>query len=549
MVETGIHNELDAAVQEYLSWPKEKQEAVELLARSTRARELPFGVDGFKEFYWCIWRMELQPYAERDWVPYFANEEWVILECGRGTGKSTDLTISFNAYCLGKEPWTSSLIIQANDDAANDSAAAIAEIIETNSGWKACFPNIVPDKERGWGDKGYFINNTSEDYGKWREMCSRDHTKDPSFKGSGLGSTDIRGMHPRRIFIDDLHDINNSAFPTERAKVIKTVRANIIPTLMKPVVSGQKKPFIGVACTPWSSDDAYEELYGTGLFKRVVTPHYKKDPDGKYEIDGEKVSLLWEEGFPYDLVMQMKGLFLKKHSRTEWVREYLCDREAAKETQYRWYSYPADKIDLTMPMVGGVDYASVFLPTQAQEGGRSYFALAYLLKLPNGGAVIADGVVERFTQEEAEIKVMAAQNMFSGWQHVAVESNGEGRQFAQLLQRNPKMKVYPFPTSDAFRGKKEVRQWEILSPVLDRAALRISDADTPFLNTLRSYLENYPNIGKHDPEWDVADAVLWATFGAPELNISSGAIVENSPALDDCQEEETTSVWASLTRV
>jgi hypothetical protein len=533
--------QLKLMAAEYSRHTKESQEDTELLARSVAARELPFGVEGFKNFYWCIWRMELQPYAIQ-WVKDFATEEWTILECFRGSGKSTDLTITFSLYCEAKEPWSSTLIIQANDDTANRSSSIIATIIEFFDGWKLCFPTIVPDPARGWGAKGYFIKDTSYEYGKWLEMCARDHTKDPSFVGSGLGSSDIRGMHPRRIFFDDIHDINNSAFPKERKKIVDIVKTNILPVLMKPAT--QTKPWVGVACTPWSDDDAYQELFSSGLFKRHVTPLYWHDSDGKYEIDDMKVSLAWEEGFPIENILMMKKLY--KGSRVQWAREYLCDRSAAKNVLYKWYSFPDKDVDLyTNPVVGGVDYASVFLATNQAEGGISYFAMAYAMKL-SMGAVIADGILDQCTQAQAETYVLVAQNTFPGWEYAVVESVGEGRQFVQLMQRNPHMRILPARTGDVFRGTKEARQYEILSPLLERAILRISDADTPFLNTLRSYFTNYPNIDRHAPEWDVADAVLWAVVGIPELGLAV-AMNENSALPYSIHAKKKSNSWlASL---
>jgi hypothetical protein len=107
-----------------------------------------------------------------------------------------------------------------------------------------------------------------------------------------------------------------------------------------------------------------------------------------------------------------------------------------------------------------------------------------------------------------------------------VESDGVGAQFIQLMSRNPSLKIIPKRTSEIFRGSKEKRQYEILSPLLERGALRISDASTPFLRCFRSYLENYPNIDRNAPEWDVADAILWATVGMPELSLQAGIIDE-----------------------
>ncbi len=103
----------------------EQREQLRLQVCSDLADRLPIGVEGFTNFYWCVWRKELQPYAEKDWVPAFATGEWTILECFRGAGKTADMTVSYNAYTLGKQPWTFNLVIAASDDTANKSTSLI----------------------------------------------------------------------------------------------------------------------------------------------------------------------------------------------------------------------------------------------------------------------------------------------------------------------------------------------------------------------------------------------------------------------------------------
>jgi hypothetical protein len=524
--------------------PKEKRELSLLATYAELANRLPLGVEGFKYFYWCIWRKDLQPYAAETWVPAFASGDWTILECFRGAGKTADMTVSYNAYTLGKEPWTFNLVIAASDDTANKSTSLISEIVEHYEGWKLCFPSVVPDKERGWGAKGYFVKDVDminkDGYGKWLEKCGQDHSKDPSFVGAGIGSADPVGMHPKRIFIDDIHDIKNSAFPKDRANVVATVRANIMPTISKP---GKAKPFIGIACTPWDKDDAYHILFNTGLFKRITTPILTFAEEGKYEFEDKKCNLTWDSPQGYDL-KKVKDL-RKGVSKSEFARMYLCDLEAAKNKMYKWYSYPEKDIDWNLPMGGGVDYASVYLPTTSHEGGRSYFAMGYILMQPNGSAIIADGILEQCTQAAAESYVIRAQNTYPSWNHTVVESDGIGAQFIQLLQRNRDMKIVPMRTSEVFRGSKESRQYEVLSPLFERAVLRVSEASTPFLDCLRSYLENYPNLDRHAPEWDVADAVLWSTMVFPQLS-SQASILADSPI--GFRKERVPSVWNQLGR-
>jgi len=52
-----------------------------------------------------------------------------------------------------------------------------------------------------------------------------------------------------------------------------------------------------------------------------------------------------------------------------------------------------------------------------------------------------------------------------------------------------------------------------MSPWLESGIIRVSDAETPFLNELRRELDNYPNH-THD---DALDALYWALRGMPDV--------------------------------
>jgi len=515
-----------------------ERDMIELAVRSRRAASR-FDVVGFQDAYWCIWGREMPPYSV-EWVDDFMGG-WTILECFRGSTKSTTLTVTLNLFCLGHEPWASSLVVQANDEAASKTTSLIAGIVEHFKGWRAMFPHIVPDKERGWGANGYFIKDNAavekDGYAAWLEMCSREHLKDPSFVGYGVSSGSIVGMHPKYLFIDDIHDRKNSAYANDRRNVVESVQANLMPTLTKPETGENRKPFVGVSCTFWDEDDAYHMLLDTGLFKHRKTPILTFCDDGDEMFDDKPCKLTWPESFPMELVMQYRaaGTF------REFARMYLCDLESAKDTMYKWSYFPYKELSYENPMVGGVDYASTWMPTSGREGGRSHFALAYLIKMP-GFAIIADGIVEQVSQSEAEGYVTRAQTVYPNWLNCYVESDGVGAQFVQLMLRNPLAKVIPIPASRMYRGSKKERQWNILSPLLERGALRLSDADTKFMRVLKRYLENYPNIEQHAPEWDVADSIVMATAGLPELSKNAATISKNAMNT----KEKQRSPWLSL---
>ena len=172
--------------------------------------------------------------------------------------------------------------------------------------------------------------------------------------------------------------------------------------------------------------------------------------------------------------------------------------------------YPNTELKATWPVVGGVDYAGSMDEWKNKKGMGDYFALAYVAKLPGGGAVVVDGVLERCTQADAEIYVRQAQGMWPGWISAVVEGDGRGEDFIQVLKRNPGLKIVPMKTGGKGKAERLERQ---MGPWLANGTVRVSDADTPFLNELRKELDLWP-LSAHD---DALDAVYWALRGMPEV--------------------------------
>lgn len=494
------------------STPVDDKERILLSSRALSARS-GFTIQAFLDFYWCIWRREVPPYA-REWINQFMSGKWTILYCFRGSTKSTTLTITFTLFWLLHKPHSSALIVQANDPSATKSAALVSDIIKHYEGWKACTSTIVPDIEKGWGANGYFIKDTSMPYDQWLRLSQQDHLKDPSFVGMGIMSSEIVGMHPSLLLFDDIHDRKNSAYARDRQAVVDTVRANVIPTITRARTDTGAPPFVGVSCTFWDEQDSYHTLLETGLFQYIQTPIMKFDEKGVDEFEGKKVTLTWKEGFGIQEINTYRNI----NSAKEFARMYLCTLDKAGFTNYpSWLPYEAEKIDWTWPMVCGADPVNAYRATQGREGDRSFFAMAYGLRSPTGAAILGDGVLQKCTPFEAEQYIIKAQMSYVGYQTTVIETHGGGSVFISFLQRNPNLRILPSDQLPRVKGNKSMRQYELLEPLLRTGSLQIADSETPFLNTFRNYLDRYPNFDEHDPEWDVADAVFYMCLGMPDI--------------------------------
>lgn len=479
--------------------------------------------DGFAHFYFVVYGRECPRFALERWIPrlYEAQKEGVglMLEAWRGSTKSTVLQ-AFCWYQLGWKPEGSGMIVAASDDAATKMGALFAVVVEQLEGWKMVFPHVVPDKDRGWGASGYFIKDTRVDYETFIQRSVEDHMRDPSFVGAGIASSDIVGKHPSVfLLLDDIHDSSNTRSKKEREGIIESLRANLLPTMSR----AGEKPYIAVAYTPWTQDDAYAYLKQTGLLAQVRTPVYEDDPEGKRVY-------AWPEAFGEKEVEKWRLAL----GSIEFARMYLCDISNNENISLRFYGFAPELIRHDLPMVGGADPINV-APSSSGEP-TSNFALAFVAKLPQGGAVVVDGVLKKCTDIQAELEIQRAQSLYPGWMFTAVENVGGGALFIQILKRNPRLRVVPSDLkafdpqkSGRIRSKKD-RFLHEAAPWFENGTVRISEADTPFLNALRNLFTQFHLLDpKHSPEFDAGDAVYHALKAMPDVLVV-GSIGDELPS-------------------
>ena len=466
--------------------------------------------DGYKIFYTLVHNRPCPDHVY-GWIReiYAAHAKGMptLLRAHRGSTKTTSITQTLSAYRLGCHPEGASLLVQLGDDIAEDNTNAIAGMIEYNAGFKILFPNVEPDKTKGWGASGYEIKRTDIDYDTWKRTESK--RKDPSFVGLGYKSRSVIGKHPSRdMIIDDIHDENNTASERELSGVISRVGSNLEPTL-EP-----NHPMHIVVGTPWVENDLLALYEATGEFHVINSPVYTiaEEGQGVYDKDiDEWINILWPEGFSLETIQKIRRRGQKMDGGVQFARMFLLDTNAASNRVFTYMSYPSTEIDWRWPMVGGVDYAGTADVAINKSGRNDAFAMAYVAKLPGGGAVVVDGVHDRCTQAQAEIHVKSADNIIPNYLGAIVEGDGKGEDFYQVLYRNPGIKLIAMKKTRG-RGKASRLERE-LQPWLAIGRVRISDAETPFLNALRHELNTYPN-NTHD---DCMDAVYWALRGMPDV--------------------------------
>lgn len=183
----------------------------------------------------------------------------LMLIIGPGIGKSTFLSICIPAWMIGHDPNMTILGISGGEALMQGFQEAVAELIEHSSAWNTCYPNIRPDKKRGWSTTGgIFVSGR------------RPGVPDASYLACGIDSKYLTGKHAKLIIIDDLHNKDNSATADQCEKVVDSYANTIVG---RAEMSGAR--FI-MAGRRWHEDDIYGKLKGTPGWVVIEIPHERE---------------------------------------------------------------------------------------------------------------------------------------------------------------------------------------------------------------------------------------------------------------------------------
>ena len=532
--------------------PPDEKEKGRLLWRSQVAHDEDTP-DSFAHFFWCCTRIELPPHAlfayivpiyyahgdlnEQELADYFARPEaspylfifdaikgrsrkaiGAVIQASRELIKTTVCTIYFAAYRIGKKPWGAGLLIQVGDDIAKDNTSAIARVIAEFDGWKACFPSIIPDREKGWGDKGYEVRDTSKTPEEWNKLNAT--RKDPTLIGLGYTSHALIGKHPDNFcIVDDIHDETNTASMKELDEVLRIVSEVISYTFTS-------EAFVCYIGTPWVTGDTLDYIGSTGLYVFVKIPAYMEVVKGKmvypdeWKEDTVKVYMWEEKRGPDWVAAKLQG------ARTiqNFYRMVLLNLKSAGEKYYRYQRFPNKDLKRDeWPITVGVD------PTGTISGlsgaGISSFAMSHVYETPYATAVIGGGYVKKVTADIGEAVLASFARIHLNFRNASAEYNGVSILFISMAQRNVGLRISAHLVSELGIGSKKNRQFAFLSPLFSNGTLLVSDGegdnisedDREYLRTLKNYLDRFPKIDDDAPELDVADSLCMAILDMPRI--------------------------------
>jgi len=457
--------------------------------------------DGYCTFYLAVHGVE-PPVHVVEWIEqlYEAREDGkgIICEAFRGSTKTTTFA-TFLAYRIGLYPQTSHLIIQVSDVSARKTARAVADMIENNAGWKAVFPQIVPDKELGWGERGYEvkIEESIMPYTSWHMVNSK--RQDPTFVGLGRTSNAIIGRHPDGVLmIDDIDDETTTRSPRELEKTHDLLQGTIFPTIVPKKVNDkgeveQEPTWVVFVGTPWNYRDTLNYVKSTSEFHEIWTP---------VKLNGD---LTWPEVFGEEEIRRQRNLA----TEPQFARMFMLDLEAAKGNVLKaeWLApeYPFENICHDWPVYMGVDYASTHDQLRVGQE-RDYCAIAWGVVTPNRTLILVDGIMQKISQGEAEQLIISTVGMLPYLQQIGIEAISKGEEFWTLLRRAPIfMPLMPIPSHKGDARTKGSRFENVLGKMFQFNQIMISSNRTTFINQFREQWLAWD--GKQIEHDDALDAV------------------------------------------
>jgi phage terminase large subunit-like protein len=437
----------------------------------------------------------------------------LLQECHRESGKTTVFSKFFLAFRIGHEPHKVNMVIRINDDKANETTEAVANIIANDPRWKMIFPHVVPDMDKGWGAGGYEVKDERFTPEQW-SMVVTERPDMPSFVGYGWKSGSIIGSRVNGVLIiDDIHDENNTSSDRQLAAVKKFYT----DTLEFCVMDGAWEIW---NFTPWLTNDLYAHAKATGEYLHSKTPVMvaaKEGDDGAtfWETDARCPlsngwwKLYWPEVWGFDRIAKK----YRKTGALGFARMMLLDLEATKglHLKMEWlHEYPAKEINPSWPVIMGNDYAST--ADKLRDKDRDYFTLAIFRAIPGGGIVLVDGYRGKISKGEALEVVAGYAGIYPTLVKIGVENIGKGEEFYNDLLLTNDLNGKPMPLMSIKHGRKSkgdrFENW--LAPRFQAGRVWVSDTPTPFIQAFRNEWALWPNA-EHD---DTLDAVYMGAFAA-----------------------------------
>lgn len=434
----------------------------------------------------------------RVWISEVLQNLRVGITAPPESAKTTWITIITMAWWIGKHPLSTNAIASAGEDSAGYMAKAVADTIEQNLRWRDVFPDVVPDKERGWSSDGYNVRDASVSPEEWARRRAGD--KNPSLVGGGVGSARFNGLRVTGLFVmDDIHDRNSKTSAKVCAEAVGFVKDTALSR-------ATKNARVAIVQTRWNKKDvinyikALRRNNGSSIF--MVFEHPAINAEGES---------YWPEEWPLERLEDKRV----EMGEIDFRLVFLGDDKALEGTILKssWLiPFPQIYIKKEFERFIGVDFARRI---QDLTGGKTkdpdHFALAVMV---NTDPILVvedgfDGIVTMGDAEEVFFQWAALHNPRLS----AIEVNSSGAEYMTNLIRRMNTRGIRYPLMPVNTTRNKGEKLTEMAGDFQFGLIKVSDAETPFLLTFKN---QWAAFGGHTKD-DTLDAVYLARKASAHL--------------------------------
>ena len=195
-----------------------------------------------------------------------------------GCAKTTWTALAYVSWYTGNNPDDNVILTSVTATQASLRSVAVRDTITDNEKYKQVFPNVQPDKKKGWGEAEWFIKRSDPSQ------------IDATMAAAGVCGP-IIGRRADLIVVDDPHDEVNSATKGQRDKVKRWYGR----TLMSRLRPGGR---VVVIMTRWHEDDLAADLIAKGYTVVHLPAIFKEDNPVNQTTKGymDAVGASWQVG-------------------------------------------------------------------------------------------------------------------------------------------------------------------------------------------------------------------------------------------------------------
>lgn len=446
----------------------------------------------------------------RAWIGYVLENLRTGIVAPPESAKTTWITKILVAWWIGKHPLSTNGICSASDETSQKMAAAIADTIENNPRWALVFPNIVPDKGRGWSSTGYHVKDSSLEAGEWARL--RYGTLDASLMAAGVGSSSWNGVRITGFFdFDDMHDRRSKTQQKTNDDTVEFFNDTALPR-------ATAEAHVVVVQTRWNPKDVIARLKALANFR--VFEHA-----ALIRVEGEPERSYWPEQWP------LERLYERQAEITPVVFELVYqgnDRAAEGHIlKAAWlHDFPFLQIKREWNRYFGIDPAIRLREIERQDDDPDRFSLNVFADTGTR-LVMEDVFAEELYGPDAEELFFAKAAIYQP-RNTGLEVNGAAaRKYYQALLAQMRLRGLNYVITPVTRTKAKGEYLAIMAPYYASAQVMVSDEPTPGLARFRAEWLAFP--GPHDDTLDGAyNGWSIASFTLPRESVPVAQARENA---------------------